>query len=332
MIISRTPFRLSFFGGGTDYPAWYLKEGGTVLSTSINKYCYITVRYLPPFFGVKHRIVWSHIETVNFFNEILHPAVRAGLQYMEFDPVKGLEIHHQGDLPARSGIGSSSSFSVGLIHALTALRGQIIGKKELAQKAIYFEQTVMNENVGSQDQMAVTYGGLNRFNFLPSGEIQRQSITIPEKRLEQLQSKLLLFYLGSSRMSSDHAAKIIANVDKKTTQLKRMCCMVDEAIALLQSGSENLDDFGHLLHEAWTMKKEVAGANFNPEVDQVYTAAREAGALGGKLMGAGGTGFMYFYVPDEKQPRVIQALQKCLYVPFRFDRDGSTILHYDVSA
>jgi len=330
MIISRTPFRLSFFGGGTDYPAWYLKEGGAVLSTSINKYCYITARYLPPFFNVRHRIVWSHIETVNHFNEILHPAVREGLAYMNFDPMKGLEIHHQGDLPARSGIGSSSSFSVGLFHALTALRGQMIGKKELAQKAIDFEQKILKETVGSQDQMAVTYGGLNRFTFQISGEIQREPISITDDRRDELQSRLLLFYLGSSRMSSDHAAKIVANVDKKAEQLRRMRSMVDEAVKILQSNAP-IDEFGKLLNEAWQRKKEVSGANFNNEVDQAYTAARDAGALGGKLMGAGGTGFMYFFVPPEKQPKVIQALHRYLYVPFRFEQDGSAVIHYDAN-
>lgn len=331
MIISRTPFRLSFFGGGTDYPAWYLKEGGAVLSTSINKYCYITARYLPPFFNVRHRIVWSHIETVNHFNEILHPAVREGLSYMKFDPAKGLEIHHQGDLPARSGIGSSSSFSVGLFHALTALRGQKIEKKELAQKAIDFEQNVLKETVGSQDQMAVTYGGLNRFVFQPSGEIQRDPIVLPEQRLEELQSRLLLFFLGSSRMSSGHAAKIVANVDKKADQLRRMKAMVDEAVQILQSNVP-IDAFGTLLNEAWERKKEVGGANFNNEVDQAYLAARAAGALGGKLMGAGGTGFMYFFVPPERQPRVIQDLSRYLYVPFRFEKEGSAVIHYDTTS
>ena len=199
MIVSRTPYRMSFFGGGTDYPQWYLKEGGAVLSTTIDKYCYISCRYLPPFFNIKHRVVWSHIETVNTISEILHPAVREGLRYLEFDDSVGLEIHHQGDLPARSGIGSSSSFSVGLIHALTALQGQTIEKHEIALRAIELEQDRLKEHVGSQDQMAAAHGGLNVIRFDRSGDIQVEPVAAPSSRVQELQSRLVLLYAGDEQ-------------------------------------------------------------------------------------------------------------------------------------
>lgn len=328
MIISRTPFRLSFFGGGTDYPSWYLKEGGSVLSTTINKYCYITARYFPPFFDIKNRIVWSHIEHVNTFKEILHPAVREGLQYLGFDPNHGLEIHHQGDLPARSGLGSSSSFSVGLINALMGLRGEMIGKHALAMKAIDLEQNYLKECVGSQDQAAAAYGGLNRFDFSTNGDVRQQPVTLSQEKLERFESRILLFYLGSARLSSEYAAKIIANLDKKTESLRRMKAMVDEGLRILQT-ENNFDDFGRLLHEGWLLKKDLAAGNINPEVMEAYDAAYASGALGGKLMGAGGTGFMYFYVPEGKESAVIETMKRFLHVPIRFDREGSKIIYYE---
>lgn len=330
MVISRTPFRMSFFGGGTDYPAWYLKEGGSVLSATINKYCYITCRNLPPFFGMKHRIVWSHIECANSHTEILHPAIREGLRSMNFDPSEGLEIHHQGDLPARSGIGSSSSFSVGLFHALLGFKGKMISKKELALKAIDFEQNVLKETVGCQDQLAVSYGGINRFNFFQNGDIQRHPVLMEAQKRSDLEDRLLMFYLGTNRLGSELAAKLVANMPAKTTALHRMQEMVDEANHILQNG-KSLDCFGELLHEAWLLKQSLAAGISNPEVQAAYDTAREHGAIGGKLMGAGGTGFMYFYVPTEKQEAVRRAMKHYLHVPFRFEREGSTIIHYDQS-
>jgi D-glycero-alpha-D-manno-heptose-7-phosphate kinase len=330
MVISRTPYRMSFFGGGTDYPAWFLKEGGSVLSATINKYCYITCRHLPPFFGTKHRIVWSHIECANTFSEILHPAVREGLRFLGFDPVDGLEIHHQGDLPARSGIGSSSSFSVGMIHALLGFRGTMISKKELAVKAIDFEQKVLKECVGCQDQLAVAYGGINRFNFFQNGDIQWHPILITEQKRSDLESRLMLFYLGTNRLGSELAAKLVANMPAKAAHLRRMQAMVDEANAILQNG-KSLDCFGELLHEAWTIKQSLTEGISNPEVQSAYETAREHGAIGGKLMGSGGTGFMYFYVPLEKQEAVLRAMKHYLHVPFSFEREGSTIIHYDLN-
>lgn len=327
MIITRTPFRISFFGGGTDYPQWYEKEGGAVLSTTIDKYCFISCRYLPPFFNVKHRIVWSHIETVSSISEILHPAIREGLRFLDFDDSLGLEIHHQGDLPARSGIGSSSSFIVGLIKALTALRGQIISKHDLALKAVELERTVLKENVGSQDQVAAAYGGFNVIRFLTNGDIQVEPVTIPPSRIAELRSRLLLFYTGESRLASEVAKQVIESLSEKKKQLREMYDLVDQAVSIL-SGNECLDAFGALLHETWVRKRELSPAVTSDTIDDIYRTAMERGALGGKLLGAGGTGFIMFYVPLEKQETVKQALSRYLHVPFDFDNTGSTLIYY----
>ncbi|MGH2360666.1 MAG: kinase [bacterium] len=327
MIISKTPYRISFFGGGTDYPEWYLQEGGAVLSTTIDKYCYISCRFLPPFFNIKHRIVWSHIETVSTLSEILHPAVREGLRYLGFNDAVGLEIHHQGDLPARSGMGSSSSFAVGLFKALTALQGQMINKHELALKAIELEQTVLKENVGSQDQVAAAYGGLNVIHFSRNGEIKVEPVTLRAERIAELQSRLLLLYTGTSRLASDVAGDIMANLHGKGQRLREMRKMVDQAISIL-NGPSSLDDFGRLLHEGWVLKRELSAGVTTATVDHVYRTALEHGALGGKLLGAGGSGFMVFYVPPERHAGVVKALSGYLHVPFQFETEGSTLMHY----
>ncbi len=327
MIISRTPFRVSFFGGGTDYPDWYLEEGGAVLSTTIDKYCYISCRVFPSFFpGARHRVVWSHIEVVSTISEILHPAVREGLRFLGFDDSVGLEIHHQGDLPARAGMGSSSSFSAGLIKALTALRGQTISKHELALKAIELEQKVMKEPVGSQDQVAAAYGGFNLTRFKRNGDIRVEPVRIPPQRVLELESHLMLFYLGMTRLASEITSKVIANFQKKQHQLRQMRGMVEQALSMV-SGQGSLDPFGALLHETWMLKRELSAAVSSPTVDRVYQTAREQGALGGKLLGAGGTGFMLFYVPSEKQQSVKQALSDYLHVPFKFENEGSRIVY-----
>jgi D-glycero-alpha-D-manno-heptose-7-phosphate kinase len=326
VIISRTPYRISFFGGGTDYPAWYEKERGAVLSTTIDKYCYISCRYLPPFFDIKHRIVWSHIETVATISEILHPAVREGLRFLGFNDTVGLEIHHQGDLPARSGIGSSSSFSVGLIKALAGLRGHMMGKHELALKAIDLEQRVLKENVGSQDQVAAAYGGLNIFRFHPNGSIQVEPVIVRQERIREFEGHLLLLYTGSSRMGGEIAASVISKLQDKSVSLRRLRDMVDEGAAIL-TGGNGLDAFGELLHEAWMLKREMAEGVTNPEVDAIYETARQHGALGGKLLGAGAKGFMVFYVPPERRAAVMKALHKHLWVPFQFEWEGCTTIY-----
>jgi D-glycero-alpha-D-manno-heptose-7-phosphate kinase len=330
LIISRTPLRVSFFGGGTDYPLWYLEEGGAVLSTTIDKYCYISCRYLPPFFGIKHRIVWRHVENVLTIADILHPAVREGLRFLGFDNSVGLEIHYQGDLPARAGMGSSSSFVVGLIKALTALRGQMISKHDLALKAIELEQTVLKEHVGSQDQVAAAYGGFNVIHFLQDGDIRVKPVTIPALRISELESRLLLFYTGTGRIASEIAAHIVANLQNKREVLRQMRSFVDQAVSIL-NGDGGLDDFGRLLHENWKLKCKQSKLVTNPLVDDIYQTAIEHGALGGKLLGAGGSGFMVFYVPLERKPHVIEALSDYLHVPFKFETEGSTLIYYGIN-
>jgi D-glycero-alpha-D-manno-heptose-7-phosphate kinase len=326
MIISRTPYRVSFFGGGTDYPDWYREEGGAVLSTTIDKYCYVSCRLLPPFFNLRHRIVWSHIETVSTIDEILHPAVREGLHALGFDDATGLEIHHQGDLPARAGMGSSSTFIVGLIKALTALRGRMLSKGELARQAIALEQQRLKEHVGCQDAVAAAHGGLNLIHFSRTDDIRVTPVTIAPSRVAELQGRLLLFYLGSSRLASVIAGDVVANLQARRDTLRRMRAMVDEALGIL-SGGGDLDDFGRLLGESWRLKRELSRAVSTDAVDRVYQRAIDLGALGGKLLGAGGTGFMLFYVPEERQRDVIESLS-CIHVPFAFESEGSSIIYY----
>ncbi|MBI4398823.1 MAG: kinase [Candidatus Omnitrophica bacterium] len=329
-IISRTPYRISFFGGGTDYPEWYLKEGGAVLSTTIDKYCYLSCRFLPRFYNIKHRIVWSHIETVSSTHEILHPVVREAIRFLELDEDAGFEIHHQGDLPARSGIGSSSSFTVGLLNALVQLnKGISWGKQELALKAIELEQQVLREKVGSQDQMAASHGGLNLIRFSENGSIKVQSADIGEARVRELESNLCLLYLGTNRLGSEIASSITSNIDQKASALRHMHSMVDEAVSILK-GDGDLSNWGRLLHESWLLKKSLSRKVTNTLIDHVYETARTHGALGGKLLGAGGTGFMIFYVPMENQPAVINALSHYFWVPFNFEFEGSSII-YDAS-
>jgi D-glycero-alpha-D-manno-heptose-7-phosphate kinase len=331
MIITRTPYRISFFGGGTDYPAWYRQEGGAVLSATIDKYCTISARYLPHFFDTRHRIVWSHIENVNSINEILHPAVKGALQMLAFDDTRGVEIHHQGDLPARTGIGSSSSFSVGLIHALLTLRGQHPDKQMLAQKALYLEQDILKENVGSQDQIAAAYGGFNQISFEPSGDYRVMPLHLPTDRQRQLEESLILLHTGSSRLGGEIAAAVIAGLDARRTHLHKMRQLVDEAKAIL-TGSDDLSSFGSLLDETWRLKRELAPGISNPEVDAIYATARAHGALGGKLLGAGARGFMLFFALPQAQARLREALSRFLCVPFRFEHSGSALIQSSLEA
>lgn len=330
MIISRTPFRISFFGGGTDYPAWYRREGGAVLSTTIDKYLYITCRYLPPFFPQRHRIVWSKIENVASIQEIQHPAIRSGLDWLGFNDTEGpgLDIHYQGDLPARSGMGSSSAFAVGLLNALSALKGQRVTKRDLALRAISLEQDLLSETVGAQDQTAAAYGGLNHIEFQRSGDIVVTPMVTRPDRLRQLEDSLMLFYSGISRFASEIAADVVVNLESKRQSLLEMRLMVDQAIDIL-SGDGSLDHFGTLLHQAWMHKRQLSARVSNGVIDGMYDLARANGALGGKLLGAGESGFMLFFVPPDKQASVRKALSNYLHVPFRFSWQGSTIIHYD---
>ncbi len=326
MVITRTPFRVSFFGGGTDYPDWYREHGGAVLATTIDKYCYISCRYLPPFFPTKHRVVWSHIELTQTIGEILHPAVRAGLRMMQFDDSEGLEIHHQADLPARTGIGSSSAFAVGLIAALTALRGQRTDKTELFRKAIELEQDWLQDHVGSQDQVSAAVGGFNLIRFRQNSDIEIEPLGVSASRRTALNRRLMMFYTGTSRLGSQVASEIVASINEHKAVLERMHEMVGEAAAILRGG-DDLDAFGRLLHESWQLKKRLSARVSNDTIDAIYDAARTHGALGGKLLGAGSSGFMVFYVPLERQAELRRVLRHLLEVPFRFADEGCTLLH-----
>lgn len=325
MIVTRTPFRISFFGGGTDYPTWFQEHGGVVVATTIDKYCYISCRYLPPFFDHKYRVVYSRIENVMNPDDIQHPAVRAVLKYMGCE--KGLEIHHDGDLPARSGLGSSSSFTVGLLNALKALKGRHISNEDLAALAIHIEQQVIQENVGSQDQISASYGGFNRIEFLRNGGFLVNPIILHKERLEDFQDNLMLFFTGFSRIASEIAKSKIDNIHQRYAELSRMKEMADEAISILQGDGE-LDEFGSLLDMGWQYKKSLSDRVSTFEIDQIYDAAREAGALGGKLLGAGGGGFMLFFVRPENQPRVLERLKQLIHVPFKFESSGSRVVLY----
>jgi len=326
MIISRTPYRISFFGGGTDYPTWYRQHGGSVLAASIDKYCYITCRHLPPFFEHRIRIVYRRIETCMTVDEISHPVVREALRFQRIE--RGVEIHHDGDLPARSGMGSSSAFTVGLLHALHALRGEMPTKHQLAKEAIFLEQDVLKEIVGSQDQTLAAYGGLRHVRFQPDGAIEVSPLVLSVARIAELKSHLMLVYTGIARTAADVAKSYVPELDARRRQLRIMKEMVDEAIEIL-TGGVNLIAFGELLHEAWLAKRSLSDLVSNNEVDELYGTALAAGAIGGKLTGAGGGGFLLLFVPPERQPKVLAALEGCIHVPFEFESTGSQIIFYE---
>lgn len=326
MIICRTPFRVSFFGGGTDYPEWYLNRSGRVLSTSINKYCYITIRYLPPFFTHKIRVVYSKIELCRSAGDIQHPAVRETLRFLNLD--QGLEIHHDGDLPARSGMGSSSSFTVGLLHACYALTGAMVGKKQLAEESIYIEREMIRETVGAQDQVAAAYGGLNLIDFKQNGEIEIQPLTLSPARCEELNAHLMLFYTGIKRIASDVADSYVKQIDKNRAVLLKLQDMVPRGIDILKDGKD-INRFGTLLHEAWMAKRSLSDKVSKRSIDNLYHRAMEQGALGGKIIGAGGGGFLLLFVPPEKQNAVRKAMGDLLHVPFGFEYSGSQIIVYE---
>lgn len=325
MIVTRTPYRISFFGGGTDYPAWYQEQGGAVLSTSIDKYCYISCRHLPPFFDHKYRIVYSRIENVMHPADIEHPAARAVLEHLACND--GLEVHVDGDLPARSGMGSSSSFTVGLLHAIKALQGTQISHEALARLAIHVEQHVIGESVGSQDQIAAAFGGFNRIDFLRGGGFNVSPVILPRARIEALQSHLMLFFTGFSRIAAQIAQSKIDNLSNRHTELTQMQAMVDEAQQILQ-GNGSLQDFGELLDHSWQLKKSLSSKVSNPDLDHLYTIARSAGATGGKLLGAGGGGFMLLFVQPELHTQVRESLRDLVHVPFQFEQGGSRVVLY----
>lgn len=325
MIISRTPFRISFFGGGTDYPGWYKEHKGAVVATTIDKYCYISLRYLPPFFEHKSRIIYSQIEHVQSVAEIDHPAVREALRFFKID--QGVEIHHDGDLPARTGLGSSSSFTVGLLHCLYALKGEMVTHDRLAREAIYIEQEMCKDNVGCQDQTLAAYGGFNHIEFGGVNHLQVRTITIPTERTQELQKNLMLVFTGFSRMASQIAAHQIKNISHKQKELKAMYEMTGEAMKILNS-THDLSAFGKLLNESWKLKRSLSDKVSTPQIDEIYATARRNGAIGGKLLGAGGGGFVLLYAKPQDQAKIKRALKKFLFIPVKFEDQGSQIIVY----
>jgi D-glycero-alpha-D-manno-heptose-7-phosphate kinase len=327
MIITRTPLRISFFGGGTDYPVWYRQFGGAVLSTTIDKCCYITCRQLPPFFEHHSRISYSRVENVSSNAAIEHPSVRACLQYLGVN--KGVEIHHVADLPARTGLGTSSAFTVGLLLGLYALREQMRDKHALAADAIHVEQQILKEAVGSQDQVSAAYGGFNRINFNADGSIEARRILASQDRLALLQQHCALYFTGFSRTASEIAKEQIRMTLHRQHELEMMLQMVDEAEAIITNSNRSLDEFGHLLHESWQVKRTLTQSITNTSLDDIYEAGRAAGALGGKLLGAGGGGFMLFFVPPERRLALRMRLKNLLCVPFAFSHRGSHVVVYE---
>jgi D-glycero-alpha-D-manno-heptose-7-phosphate kinase len=327
MIITSTPLRISFFGGGTDYPVWYREHGGSVLSTTINKCCYITCRRLPPFFEYHSRISYSTVENVSKNNAIRHPSVRACLQYLGID--EGVEIHHVADLPARTGLGTSSAFTVGLLHALYGLKNQMCDKRGLAAEAIHVEQDLLGEAVGAQDQVSAAYGGFNRINFHQDGSIEVKRMLAPHDRLTELEQHLALYFTGFSRTASEVAQEQIRATPHKQQELKTMLEFVDEAEEIVANPRRPLHDFGRLLNESWQIKRTLTQKISNASIDEIYEAGLGAGAIGGKLLGAGNGGFMLFFVPPEKRQALRERLKKLLCVPFAFSIKGSDVVVYE---
>ena len=329
MIISRTPFRVSFLGGGTDYPAWYRKNRGAVIAATINKYSYISCRYLPPFFEHKSKIIYSKVEQVKKISEIQHPSVKACLNFMRIK--EGVEIHHDADLPARTGLGSSSSFTVGLLNTLARLKGDRISKRELAEKAIHVEQDLLKENVGSQDQICAAYGGFNLIEFSGGHEFKVRPIIINRQRFNILQDHLLLFFTGISRYASEVAKDQMNKIPQNKGKLNEMVAMVYEAIDIVK-GRADISSLGKLLDKNWQIKKRLSRRISTPEIDNIYSSAMKAGAVGGKLLGAGGGGFILFFAEPKAHPRIKGKLKRYLNVPFRFENSGSQIIFHDREA
>lgn len=326
MIICRTPTRISFFGGGTDYPIWYENNGGSVLSTTINKYSYITVRYLPKFFDYKYRIRYYKTEEVNAIDEILHPSVRECAKFVGIQ--EGFEMAHNSDLPAGSGLGSSSTFTVGMLHSLYALKSYMPTKRELAVNALHVEQDLIGEAVGSQDQIAAAWGGFNRISFGGDKRFEVDPIIMSKDKLLELQENLILCFTGDARLAPEFAKQQIKESPGRTRELQDMESLTIEALRILTNESLEIDDFGRLLAEQWKIKRSMTSKISNPGIDEIYETGIKNGALGGKLLGAGGGGFMLFYAKKKDQAKIVDSLSRKLFVTFRFENTGSKIIYY----
>ncbi len=325
MIITKTPFRMSFFGGGTDMEDYFKENGGAVLSTTIDKFCYVNVRHLPRFFDYSTELTYSKSERVKDVNEIEHPAIRNAMKMLDMHEIR---LTYEADLPARSGLGTSSSFAVGMLMAFYALKGKYADKKKLADEAIYLERTLCDEDGGWQDQIAAAYGGFNRINFSKDG-YEVQPIIISPERKKQLNDNLMMFFTGFTRFSSEvQRVNMETSMEEKKAKLDKMYQMVDKAEEILINKDKDLDDFGRLLDESWKLKKQTGKGVSTSAIDELYDRGIKAGALGGKLLGAGGGGFLVFYVQPDKQKAVRKAMKDLMYIPFEFDNDGATIIHY----
>jgi len=326
VIITKTPYRISFFGGGTDHPSWYKEYGGKVIATTFDKYCYISLRYLPPFFEHKYRVVYSKIESVKSINEIDHPAVREVLRYYKSET--GLEIHHDGDLPARSGLGSSSSFTVGMINALNALKGFYKSSYELANSAIHIEQNLIKECVGSQDQVSAAYGGFNEIEFYEDGSFSVEPIMTSLERKKILNDHLMLFFTGISRLSSVVAESQVSNMKNCLSQMHDLHAITNEGASILTKSALPIEEFGLLLDNSWSIKRTLSSMISSSKIDEMYQAAKNAGAIGGKILGAGGGGFVLFFVKPHNQKKVKKVLKGLTHVPFSFENTGSKVVLY----
>jgi D-glycero-alpha-D-manno-heptose-7-phosphate kinase len=326
MIICRSPFRISFFGGGTDYPVWYRKNSGSVLSATINKYSYINARFLPPFFDYKFRVRYFRQEATSSIDEITHPSVRECLRFLGVD--QGVEVLHTADLPARSGLGSSSTFTVGMLHSLYSLKNRMPTKRELALQAIHIEQSIIQEAVGSQDQVAAAFGGLNLISFGGTNEFDVQPVLISDRRLRELQGNLLLCFTGFARTASEIAAEQIKITPMKADELNKMSQLCRDAFEVLVDDGISLDVFGELINEQWCVKRNLTSLITSADIDEIYEQGLKNGAIGGKLLGAGGGGFMLFYAPAQFHDQIKKALSQYMFVPFRFEFTGSKIIYF----
>ena len=325
MIITKTPFRMSFFGGGTDMPSFFNEHGGAVISTTFDKYCYVNVRHLPPFMPYLSELVYSKFERVNNIDEIIHPLIR---ECMRLHDIHEIRLTYEGDLPARTGLGTSSTFAVGMLNAFCALKGKMMSKHQLAEEAIHVERDILQEHGGWQDQVAAAYGGLNRIDF-SEGQFKVTPIIIHPDRKKELDDNLMLFYTGVQRFSSEIQADTFAKPVDKTKQLLEMLALVDEAQGILTNKNVSLNEFGKLLDYTWKLKRGTGNKISNNSIDDLYDRGIKAGALGGKLLGAGGGGFLLFYVEKDKQENVLKALDELMHVPFQFESEGSTVIHYN---
>lgn len=325
MIITKTPFRMSFFGGGTDMPSFFNEHGGAVISTTFDKYCYVNVRHMPPFHPYISELVHNKFERVNSIEDIEHPLIR---ECMRLHDIHEIRLTYEGDLPARTGLGTSSTFAVGMLNAFCALKGKMMSKRQLAQEAIHVERDILKEHGGWQDQVAAAYGGLNRIDF-KDGDFSVHPIVISPERKKELDDNLLLFYTGIQRFSSEIQADTFAKPVDKTQQLKDMLALVDDAEKILCDKNTSLNDFGKMLDTTWKLKRGTGAKVSNGSIDELYATAIKAGALGGKLLGAGGGGFLLFYCEKEKQGALVKAMEKLMVVPFNFENEGTQVLYYN---